>query len=300
MAAAHDPATGAVEDGPTPGQLLRRRMLHHRGFVSGAVIIGAMLVLAILAPLIAPHDPYIQVLSDRMLPPVWSAKGVWVYPLGTDHLGRDYLSRLLYGARISLMVGLGAASIGCVIGSTLGICAGYFGGRVDAAISYLLTCQLALPGLLLTMSLVFLIGPSVPVVIGVIGVLHWSYFLVVTRAATMQIRELDYIAVARAMGSSRWQMLSYEILPNLFNQIVVVFTLEVGVAIVSEASLSFLGVGVPAPNPSWGLMIAEGKNSMFFQPWLVILPGIVLFMLVIAINLMGDGIRDVSAPDRRN
>ncbi len=133
---------------PTPGQLLRRRILRHRGFVDGAAIIGVMLVLAILAPLMAPHDPYIQSLSNRMLPPVWSDEGLWTYLLGTDHLGRDYLSRLLYGARISLMIGLGAASIGCVIGVTLGICAGYFGGRVDPVISYLLTCQLAMPGLL--------------------------------------------------------------------------------------------------------------------------------------------------------
>jgi peptide/nickel transport system permease protein len=150
------------------------------------------------------------------------------------------------------------------------------------------------------MSLVFLIGPSVVVVIGIIGVLHWTYFLVVTRTVTMQIRELDYVTAARALGSTRWQVISHEVLPNLLNQIIVIFTLEVGVAIIAEASLSFLGVGVPAPNPSWGLLIAEGKNSMFFRPWLVVVPGLFLFGLVIAINLMGDGLRDVTAPENRN
>jgi peptide/nickel transport system permease protein len=279
---------------------MRRRMRAHRGFVLGAAIVGAIALMALAAPWLAPHDPFAQDLTRRLLPPLWDAAGKAQHPLGTDHLGRDYLSRLLYGARISLVIGLGAASIGCLIGVTLGIMAGYFGGRVDRVVSYLLTCQLALPNLLLAMALVFLIGPSVAVVILIIGVLHWSYFLIVTRAATMQIRNLDYIAAARALGCSRLQIVVHEVLPNLLNQIIVVFTLEVGVAIIAEASLSFLGVGVPAPHPSWGLLIAEGKNSMFFRPWLVVVPGIVLFALVIAINLMGDGLRDVTAPENRN
>jgi peptide/nickel transport system permease protein len=283
-----------------PGWSLRSRMLSHKGLIVGLAIIAAMVLLALLAPLVAPHDPYAQDLTRRLLPPVWDAKGTWQNLLGTDHLGRDYLSRLLYGSRISLVIGVSAASIGCVIGVTLGVCAGYFGGRIDQAVSYLLTCQLALPSLLFAMSLVFLIGPSLIVVIGVIGVLHWTYYLVVTRAATMQIRQLDYISAARALGSSRWQVMAYEILPNLLNPIIVIFTLEVGIAILAEASLSFLGVGLQAPTPSWGLMIAEGKNAMFFRPWLVIVPGAALFVLVIATNLMGDGVRDVTAPENRN
>jgi peptide/nickel transport system permease protein len=284
----------------TPWRAARRRMLRHQGFLMGAALLAALAAMALAAPWLAPHDPYVQDLANRLVPPVWDAKGGWQHVFGTDHLGRDYLSRLMYGARISLLVGLGAAAIGCAIGVSLGVAAGYFGGHVDQAVSYLLTCQLALPGLLLAMSLVFLIGPSVAVVIGIIGCLHWTYFLVVTRAVTMQIRELDYVTAARALGATRWQVISYEVLPNLANQIIVIFTLEVGVAIIAEASLSFLGVGVPAPNPSWGLLIAEGKNSMFFRPWLVVVPGLFLFALVIAINLMGDGLRDVTAPENRN
>lgn len=283
-----------------PRRVLWRRIRNHKALVFGFFILAALALLALLAPVVAPHDPYAQSLSQRLMPPVWDANGTWQHILGTDHLGRDYLSRLLYGARISLVIGICAASIGCLIGVTLGVCAGYFGGRVDQAIGYVLSCQLALPNLLFAMALVFLIGPSLIVVIAVIGVLHWTYYLVVTRSATQQIRSLDYISAARALGSSRRQIIWHEILPNLLNPIIVIFTLEVGVAILAEASLSFLGVGVQAPTPSWGLMIAEGKSSMFFRPWLVVLPGLTLFMLVIAVNLMGDGIRDVTAPENRN
>ena len=293
-------AAGAAAGAITPWRAMHQRMRAHRGFLLGAAIVAAIALMALLAPWLAPHDPFAQDLARRLVPPIWDAAGKAQHLLGTDHLGRDYLSRLLYGARISLVIGLGAASIGCLIGVSLGVTAGYFGGRVDRIVGYLLTCQLALPNLLLAMALVFLIGPSVAVVILIIGVLHWSYFLIVTRAATMQIRNLDYIAAARALGCSRYQIVAHEVLPNLVNQIIVVFTLEVGVAIIAEASLSFLGVGVPAPNPSWGLLIAEGKNSMFFRPWLVVVPGAVLFALVIAINLMGDGLRDVTAPENRN
>lgn len=284
---------------PTQRQLMVRRVLGHKGLMIGASLMGALILLAVFAPLIAPFDPYDQNLPQRLLPPFWVAGGSPDHWLGTDHLGRDYLSRLLYGARISLLIGFGAAGIGCIIGVTLGVCAGYFGGVVDRVIGFILTCQLALPGLLLTMALVFLIGPSVPVVILIIGLLHWTYYLVVTRTATQQIRNLDYITAAKAIGSSRRQIILTEILPNLANHIIVIFTLEVGVAILAEAALSFLGVGIQPPTPSWGLMIAEGKTSMFFRPWLVILPGICIFILVIAANLLGDGLRDVTAPENR-
>lgn len=285
---------------PSPPKVMLMRVRRHRGLIIGFSIVTGLVLLAALAPLIAPFDPYAQSLTDRLLPPAWVAGGNWQHVFGTDHLGRDYLSRIVFGARVSVLIGLGAASIGCVIGVTLGVCAGYFGGRVDQAISYLLTCQLALPGLLLTMALVFLIGPSVFVVICTIGVLHWTYYLVVTRAATMRLRELEFVKAARAFGSSRRQIIVHEMLPNLMNQIIVIFTLEVGVAILSESALSFLGVGIQPPTPSWGLMIAEGKNAMFFQPWLVILPGAALFLLVIGINLLGDGVRDVTEPEARN
>jgi len=284
----------------TPRQLLLKRAKAHKGLIIGFLIIVALMLIGIFAPLIAPYDPFDQVLSKRLIPPFWSEGGTFEHLFGTDYLGRDYLSRLIFGTRISLMIGYGAATVGMIIGVSLGVCAGYFGGRVDQIISYILTCQLSLPGLLLAMTLVFFIGPSVFVVIGVIGVLHWTYYLVVTRAATMQIRQMDYIAAAQSMGSSKFNIIWREIIPNLMSQIIVIFTLEVGFAILAESALSFLGIGIQAPTPSWGLMIAEGKVAMFFQPWLIIIPGGALFLLVLGTNLMGDGIRDVTSPENRN
>ncbi|WP_415818910.1 ABC transporter permease [Bordetella tumbae] len=281
-------------------QAFWRRVRGHRGLQAGALILLVLTVVAVGAPWLAPHDPYAQSLAHRLLPPVWQAGGSWDYVLGTDQVGRDYLSRLIYGTRISLIVGFGAASVGCVIGVTLGVCAGYFGGRVDSLVSFLLTCQLALPGLLLAMALVFIIGPSLWVVIGIIGGLHWTYYLVVTRTSTLRLRQLDFVAAARAVGSNRRQILFHEILPNLLNQIIVVFTFEIGIAVLAEAALSFLGVGIQPPTSSWGLMISEGKMAIFHRPWLVVLPGMALFLLVMGANLLGDGLRDVTSPDKRN
>ncbi|NDR56049.1 ABC transporter permease [Aliiruegeria sabulilitoris] len=284
----------------TPKERMIRKAKSHFGFKFGAFIVISFALIAIFAPLFAPHDPYLQDLAKRLVPPVWQEGGSWEHILGTDALGRDYLSRLIYGARISMGVGFGAATLGCLIGVTIGLSAGYLGGRVDQAASFLLTCQLALPSLLLAMALVFFVGSSVPTLVIVLGVLHWQYYMVVTRTLTRQIRSLEYVAAARSIGSTDRQILFYEILPNLFNQIIVVFSLEMAVVIIHEASLSFLGVGVQPPTASWGLMIAEGKTMMYFKPYLVVIPGAALFLLVLAVNLLGDGIRDITAPESRN
>lgn len=283
----------------TPFRATLRRLRAHKGAVFGGIVVGTFVLVALLAPLLAPYDYAAQNLANRLAYPVW-AGGTWEHPLGTDHLGRDYLSRLIYGTRISVLVGFGAATIGCVIGVFLGVCAGYLGGRVDQAVSFVLACQLALPTLLLGMALVFILGPSVLVVICVIGLLHWNLFLVVTRAATMRLRSLEFIQASRALGASNAGIMRTDILPNVSSQVLVIYTYEFGKAILAEATLSFLGVGVPPPSPSWGLMIAEGRNAMFFQPWLVVIPGAALFVLVIAVNLMGDGLRDVTAPEARH
>jgi len=277
---------------------LGRRIWGNASLTIGLGIMLVLVLLAVFAPLISGHDPYLQDLAKRFWPPVWVEGGSWEHPFGTDRVGRDYLARLLYGARVSITIGIGAATISALIGVTLGVCAGYFGGRVDQAVSYLLTCMLALPELIFGMALVTLIGPSVPVVIIVIGALNWSYYLVVTRSATMRIRELEYVTAARIGGSSSRQIIVGEILPNLFNQIIVVFTLQMGVAVLAEASLSFLGVGIQYPTPSWGLMIAEGRDAMFYQPWPIILPGIFLFLLVLGAALLGDGLRDFTSDSK--
>ncbi len=284
----------------SPVARMARRALGHHGFMIGATVLGLIVLMAIFAPLIAPHDPYAQDVSRRLIPPVWDAKGSWEHVFGTDKLGRDYLSRLIYGARISLLIGALAALISGVIGTALGVAAGYFGGKVDAAISYLITTRLSMPVVLVALAVAALVGGSLKIVILVLGFLLWDRFAVVTRVATQQIRHAEYISAARCIGCSVWRIVLSEILPNILNALIVVATLEMAHAILLEATLSFLGLGVPPPEPSWGLMIAEGKSYMFFKPWVIVIPGIALLVLVLAINLLGDGVRDVTAPENRN
>jgi peptide/nickel transport system permease protein len=219
--------------------------------------------------------------------------------LGTDKLGRDYFSRLLFGAQISLLIGILTVFISGTIGTVVGICAGYFGGRVDAVLSYVVTTRLALPVVLVALASAALVGSSLQGVIVVLGLLLWDRFAVVTRSATQQIAGTDYVAAARAIGCSTPRILLSEILPNILNALIVVATLEVAHAILLEAALSFLGLGVQPPLPSWGLMIAEGKQYMFFSPWVIGIPATALVCLVLAINLLGDGLRDVTAPENR-
>ncbi|SHL91929.1 peptide/nickel transport system permease protein [Roseovarius litoreus] len=285
--------------GPTPGQMLRKRIFGHQGLLIGAVVLGLLLFVAIFAPLLAPHDPYAQSLMNRMEPPVFLG-GSWEHPLGTDHLGRDYLSRLIYGARVSLMIGAIAALISGVIGTAMGVAAGYFGGRVDMVVTFLINVRLAMPVVLVALAVVAILGGSLQVVIVVLGLLLWDRFAVVMRASTLQVRGREYVAAARAIGASTPRVILSEIMPNIANNLIVVVTLEMAHAILLEAALSFLGLGVQPPTPSWGLMVSEGKNMMLFEPWLVLIPGAVLFLLVLAINLMGDGLRDVTAPENRS
>jgi len=286
---------------PTPGQLLLRRAFGHHGVTFGATVLGLIVALALLAPLLAPHDPYHQDLTQRLFEPFWHAhKYNPAHLLGTDNLGRDFLSRLIYGSRISLLIGFSAMLISGIIGSVLGITAGYFGGRVDLAITFVITLRLSLPVVLVALAVVALVGGSLTVVILVLGLLLWDRFAVVLRSATQQARAMDYVAAAQAAGCSTARILFSEILPNILNQLIVVATLEMAHAILLEAALSFLGLGVQPPLPSWGLMVAEGKSYMFFDPWLITFPGLALFLLVLAINLLGDGVRDVTAPEQRN
>ncbi|MGO8917976.1 MAG: ABC transporter permease [Stellaceae bacterium] len=282
---------------PSSGARLRRRIFGHAGFLLGAAVLLAIIAVALLAPLLAPHDPYAQDLSRRLIPPIWHDKGSWTYPLGTDQLGRDYLSRLIYGAQISLLIGILVMAMSAAIGTTLGLIAGYFGGRTDLVITFIITTRLAMPVVLVALAVAALAGSSLRIVIGVLGLLLWDRFAVVTRSATLQLRQLDYIAAAEAVGCSSLRIILAEILPNIANALIVVATLEMAQAILLEAALSFLGLGVQAPLPSWGLMVAEGKEYMFFSPWVITIPGVALFTLVLAINLLGDGVRDLTAPE---
>jgi peptide/nickel transport system permease protein len=278
---------------------LARRILQTPAFAIGAGLLLLILLAALLAPWLAPHDPYAQDLLNRNLPPIWFEKGDWLHPLGTDPLGRDYLSRLLYGARISLLIGASVALISGLIGTTMGMLAGYFGGKTDLLVTFLVTTRLALPVILVALATVALIGGSLWVVIGVLGLLKWDRFAVVMRSATQQVRQLDYVAAAQAAGASTRRILLGEVLPNVLPQLVVVATLEAASAILLESALSFLGLGVQPPLPSWGLMISEAKAYMFFSFWLIAIPGCALAVLIFAINLAGDGLHDLLAPQDR-
>lgn len=276
-----------------------KRLLANQAFVVGAGLLLLITVIALLAPWLSPHDPYQQNLQARTIVPVWYEAGSWAHPLGTDPLGRDYLSRLMYGARISLLIGLSVALLSGLIGTTLGMLAGYFGGRIDMVVSFAVTTRLALPVILVALATVALIGGSLWVVILVLGLLKWDRFAVVMRSATQQVRALDYVAAAQANGASTARVIFGEILPNVLPQLIVVATLEAASAILLEAALSFLGLGVQPPLPSWGLMISEAKSYMFFSFWLIAIPGTALALLIFAINLAGDGLRDALAPEGR-
>jgi peptide/nickel transport system permease protein len=242
----------------------------------------------------------VQDLANRSVPPFWNAdKGSWLHPLGTDPLGRDYLSRLMYGARISLLIGASVALISGLIGTAMGLSAGYFGGKVDLVVSFLVTTRLALPVILVALATVAMVGGSLWVVIAVLGLLKWDRFAVVMRSATQQVRTLDYVAAAQAAGASTSRILLGEVLPNVVPQLIVVATLEAASAILLEAALSFLGLGVQPPLPSWGLMISEAKAYMFFSFWLIAIPGSALALLILAINLAGDGLHDLLSPQGR-
>ena len=271
----------------------------HLATLLGAMIIGAAVLVAIFAPYLTPHDPFAQDLNQRLIPPAWMEGSQPTHLLGTDQIGRDYLSRLIYGTRISMLIGVLTVITSGVIGITLGIIGGFYGGRTDDVVMFLITCRLSIPLILVALTVVALVGSSLAVVILTLGLLLWDRFAVVARTTTMQVRNLDYIAAAQAAGASRVHVLVREVLPNIANHLVVVATLEMALAILLEAALSFLGLGVPPPLPSWGLMIAEAKEYMFFSPWVIMTPGVALFVLVLGINLLGDGLRDLLGADMR-
>jgi peptide/nickel transport system permease protein len=265
--------------------------------VVGAAIVGLAAVLALFAPWIVPYDPFAIDLERRLVPPSFMEGGSTRNLLGTDQLGRDYLSRLIYGARISMLIGVLTVITSGIIGTTLGVLGGFYGGRVDDAVMFAITTRLSIPAVLVALAVAALRGSSLMLVVLVLGLLLWDRFAVVARSTTMQIRNLDYVAAAWCAGVSRWWVLTREVLPNIATHLAVVATLEMALAILLEAALSFLGLGVPAPLPSWGLMISEAKDYMFFTPWVIVIPGLALFVLVLGVNLLGDALRDMMGTD---
>jgi len=262
-------------------------------------IIGVFVLVAFLAPLLSPADPYEQSLRLRFRPPVWEERGSWAHPLGTDRLGRDMLARIMYGSRVSLAVGALAVLLASAIGAAVGLVAGFYGGRVDAVLMRVTDATLSFPTILLALILAVTIGPSFTNVVIAIAVILWARYARVIRGQVLTLMALDFIAQARLAGASAWRIITRHLLPNTLNTLVVLITLQVGYVIIVEASLSFLGAGIPPPTPAWGSMIAEGRDFVTSAWWVSFLPGLAIMLVVLAFNLLGDWLRDTLDPKLR-
>jgi peptide/nickel transport system permease protein len=259
--------------------------------VVGAIIVGVMVICALFGPQIAPNDPADQDLANMLLPPMWSADGVAQYPLGTDTLGRCILSQMIYGARVALLVGFFAAIGAMLLGSTLALLAGYFGGWVDRLISQLVDLWMSLPPVVLSLTLMVGFGTGVGNVILSIVLVDWTRFCRVVRSEVIVVRRKDFVAAAWLLGFSDLRIIMREILPSVAPLIITLFTLQVGIGVIVEAILSFVGLSVPADVPAWGMMIASARNYMYQAPWGLFLPIIAIFVTVLGFNLLGEGLR---------
>jgi peptide/nickel transport system permease protein len=262
-------------------------------------VIGVFVLVALLAPLLHLADPYEQALRQKFRPPVWEERGSWAHPLGTDRLGRDMLSRIAWGARVSLAAGVLTVLLASAFGAAIGLIAGYYGGRVDAALMRFTDATLSFPIILLALILAVTVGPSFANVVIAIAVILWARYARVIRAQVLTLMELDFIAQARLAGASGGRIIWHHLLPNTFNTLVVLVTLQIGYVIIVEASLSFLGAGIPPPTPAWGSMIAEGRDFVTSAWWVSFLPGLAILLVVLAFNLLGDWLRDTLDPKLR-
>jgi len=290
----------ALEEAPPSVlSLIGRKMWHLRMGVFGAVLIICLLMTAVFCPTIAPYDPYKQNIMKRLKPPSWMEGGNSGNILGTDQLGRDLLTRLMYGSRISLIVGITAVILQVTIGVCLGLLAGYYGGKVDSVISFMVNCMMGFPFILLVMSLVAVLGPSLQNIIIALGVTGWTVFTRVTRIETIKMREQEFVLAATSLAFTTKRIALRHILPNLMPSLIVLATVEVARAIIRESLLSFLGLGIQPPTPSWGSMLAEGRDYMLMQWWLAAFPGAAIFISALGINLLGDALRDIMDPHLR-
>ena len=273
-----------------------RKLVRHPLTLIGGLILLVVVASAIFAPQVAPHDPTKQSLIRRFTPPVWAPAGDARFPLGTDQVGRDILSRIIHGARISLLVGVAAVVVSLTVGVSLGLVSGFFGGRPDTVIMTVVDTTLSFPQLLLALGFVAVLGPSLTNIILVLGLTGWERYARVVRAEVLALREKDFVEAARAMGVGPFRILWRHLLPNTFSSIIVMSTLQVAQAILQEAALSFLGVGTGSSYPTWGQMIALGRDFVSVAWWLPTFPGLAILLTVLAINLVGDRLRDALDP----
>ncbi len=268
------------------------------GFI-GVVLILILILTAIFAPLIAPHDPTAQRLRARLKPPAWLEKGSMTHILGTDHLGRDVLSRVIYGSRVSLLVGAGVVLIAGAFGVVMGLLAGYRGGRTDNFIMRWIDTQVAFPGLLLALIILAVIGPSMATVIIVLALNGWMVYGRMTRSAVLSVRQTPYVEAAEIVGCNSSRVIFRHILPNLTSPLITLGILEFARIVLAEAALSFLGLGIQPPATSWGLDVATGRDYLFRAWWLVTMPGLAIAITVLAINLVASWMRLISDPQER-
>ena len=263
------------------------------------ITIGIVVFAAVFAPIIAPYSPTKQTLPDKLLPPAWQEEGTSEHLLGTDILGRDILSRLIHGARVSMIVASTALLSGGIVGGALGIVSGYVGGKVDTLIMRAVDATLAFPTILFALLLAVTMGQGVLTVVLAVTLILWARFARVTRGEVLALKNNDYIALARIHGCSSFRIMAVHIMPNVFNTFMVMLTLHVGLVILTEASLSFLGAGIPPPTPSWGQMVSDGRAKVASAWWISIIPGLAITMVVIAFNVFGDWLRDRFDPKLR-
>jgi peptide/nickel transport system permease protein len=265
-----------------------------------ALILLTIALVALFANFLAPHNPELGSLTARFKPPFWEAKGSTQYLLGTDQLGRDVLSRLIFGARISMIVGFTAVAVAGVIGTTLGIVSGYLGGWVDQVIMRLTDTWLALPALTFAIFLAAIVGPSMWNIVIILGITYWTRYARIIRGEVLSLREREFVRLAIVAGCSKRTIMIRHILPNVVNSAIVLGTLMLGVVIITEATLSFLGVGVPPPQPAWGLMLSDGKQGLMVGYWwLTVFPGICIMLMVLSANILGDWLRVKLDPQLR-
>ena len=287
-----------AEVGPAPPQaplVARawvRRLMRLRWGVAAAIGLLLIVTSAVLAPWISPHDPLAVNIRHRLAPPAWMDGGAPQHLLGTDQVGRDLLARIIYGGRVSLVVGAGSVVIAATIGVLLGLGAGYFGGRADWSIMTGVNVMLTFPFVLLALAVIAVLGPSLTNMILVLGVAGWPIYARVIRAETMAIREREFVLAGRALGMSHLRIVFRQIAPNLVSVIVVIATLQVAQVIIFESFLSFLGLGIQPPTPAWGNMLGEGRVYMLNSWWIATFPGLAIFLTTLVINLMGNALRD--------
>ena len=300
-----NPSSRRVSDnkGSPAWRLIRdtvKEVARRRSALAGGLLLGFILLTSAFFPLFYSVDPIEQDLSLRFTPPAWQKGGTWVHPLGTDNLGRDQLARILHGSRISLLVGFSAVLVAELAGILLGLVSGYYGGKIDHLIMRVADIFMAYPFMLLTISVIAVLGNSIFNLILVLGVSDWVTYARTIRGSVLSLKEKEFVEASRAIGTSDRVILWRHILPNVISPLLILGTLRVANIIIWESGLSFLGMGVPPPNPTWGRMLAESRVYIADAWWLVTLPGLAIMATILSINLLGDGLRDALDPRLKN